>query len=165
MSSTPYFTSRQRSTYTRPNIHAQSASRGNQFELRRSLVTLNARMGQVETRVGGASISLKTSTPVSSAPPSAQLNASASTGVFRLQITNPQFKVSNKGNLPNTPMWHKVQFSATQDFSSPTTLPPTQQTQIETSQFGPGARMWVGLSSSFDGINYNTQQVSGPYQS
>ena len=38
MSSTPYFTSRQRSSYTRPSPSVQAAAHGNKNELLRALV-------------------------------------------------------------------------------------------------------------------------------
>lgn len=164
MSSTPYFTSRQRSNYTRPGPHTQAAANGNKNELRRSLLTLGARIGQLETRAGGSSINLKSSSPVSTPPPQAGVVASAGSGVFRIQITNPQFKVQNKGNLPNTPIVHRIRFSPTADFASPTELPITNQTIVETSQFG-SSRKWIEVSNSYDGINFNPPVRSGPHQS
>lgn len=164
MSSTPYFTSRQRTGFTYPAIHSSAAAHGNKSELRRALHTLDARVGQLEIRNGGATINLKTSSPIQTPPPQAEVAASASNGVFRLQITNPQFKAANKGNTPNTPIVHKVEFSSTADFSSPTQLPPTNQTYLEVSQFG-SARKWVKVSSSFDGKNYNNPIITGPLKS
>ena len=81
-----------------------------------------------------------------------------------MQITNPQFRTSNKGNLPNTPIQHKIEFSPTQDFSSPTQLPITNQTYLEVSQFGK-SRQWIRVSSSYDGTNFNQKTILGPYSS
>lgn len=164
MSSAPYFTSRQRSGFTYPAIHSTAAAHGNKAELRRALHLLDARVGQLEIRSGGNTIDLKTNSPIASPPPSAQVAASAGSGVFRVQITNPQFKTANKGNLPNTPILHKIEFSSSQDFSSPTALPITGQTYVEVSQFG-SARKWVRVSSSYDGKNFNQPSISGPFKS
>jgi len=163
MSSTPYFTSRQRVSYTRPNPSYQAASHGNSNELLRALRSLGNRMSQVETRVGGGTISLKASSPVSSPPPAATVAASTKPGVFIVQITNPEF--AGKGNQPHTPIQHRLRFSSTSDFAVPDTLPIGQQTYYEVSKYGAGQRKWVSLDSSFDGINFNQSQVLGPFTS
>jgi hypothetical protein len=161
MSSTPYFTSRQRVSYTRPNPSYQAASHGNPNELLRALRSLGNRMSQVETRVGGGTISLKNSSPVSSPPPLATAAASTRPGVFIVQLTNPEF--TGKGNQPHTPIQHRLRFSSTADFAVPDTLPIGQQTYYEVSKYGAGQRKWIALDSSFDGINFNQSQVLGPY--
>ena len=164
MSSTPYFSSRKRSNYTRPNPNYQAAAHGNANELLRGLSTLSTRVGQLESRNGGGSISLSTSSPVSTPPPPAAIAASASNGAFRVLITNPQFRVTNKGNKANTPLLHKIEFSSTQDFSSSEALPITNQTYVEVTKF-PKARKWIRVSSSEDGQHFNTPQVIGALQS
>lgn len=164
MSSTPYFSSRQRSNYTPPNPNYQAAAHGNANELLRGLKVLSNRVGQLETRNGGGSISLDTSSPVSTPPPLAAVAAAASNGAFRIQITNPQFRLSGKGNRSNTPVLHKIEFSSTQDFSNSEQLPITAQTYVEVSKF-PASRKWVRVSSSFDGHNFNQHQVMGPLNS
>lgn len=163
MSSTPYFTSRQRTTYTRPAIHARSAARGNTNELFRSLSTLDHRVADLESRSGTGSISLKSSSPVSSPPPAATFNVATQPGTFIIQIANPEF--TGKGNLPRTPIQHKIEFSSTQNFAVPDTLPVGQQTYYEVSKYGTGQRKWIRTSSSYDGANFNQQQVLGPFTS
>jgi hypothetical protein len=163
MSSTPYFTSRQRVSFTRPNPSYQAAAHGNPNELLRAFRSLGARLSQVETRVGGGTISLKSSSPVSSPPPAATVAASTKPGVFIVQITNPEF--AGKGNQPHTPIQHRLRFSSTADFAVPDTLPIGQQTYYEVSKYGAGQRKWVSLDSSFDGINFNQSQVLGPFVS
>jgi len=164
MSSTPYFTSRQRTSYTRPNPSYQAASHGNSNELLRALTGLGTRMTQIETRVGGGSTNLKSNSPVSTPPPAAQFEVTSKPGAFYIQITNPQFK-QNPGNLPHTPIQHKLEFSSTQNFATSDTLPVGQQTYYEISEYGAGARKWIRASSSFDGKNFNQQQTFGPYVS
>ena len=163
MSSTPYFTSRQRVSFTRPNPSYQAAAHGNPNELLRAFRSLGARLSQVETRVGGGTISLKSSSPVSSPPPAATVAASTKPGVFIVQITNPEF--AGKGNQPHTPIQHRLRFSSTAYFAVPDTLPIGQQTYYEVSKYGTGQRKWVSLDSSFDGINFNQSQVLGPFVS
>ena len=163
MSSTPYFTSRQRVSFTRPNPSYQAASHGTPPELPRAFRSLGARLSQVEPRVGGGTLSLKASSPVSSPPPAATVAASTQPGVFILQITNPEF--TGKGNQPHTPIQHRLRFSSTADFAVPDTLPIGQQTYYEVSKYGAGQRKWVSLDSSFDGINFNQSQVVGPLTS
>jgi hypothetical protein len=164
MSSTSYFTSRQRVSYTRPDPSYQAASRGNKNELLRALRGLGDRLSQVETRQGGKSISLKSSSPVSTPPPAAQFSVSSQPGVFYVQITNPEFK-ANPGNLPHTPIQHKIEFSSTQNFATSDTLPVGGQTYYEVTKYGTGARKWIRTSSSYDGKNFNAQQIFGPYAS
>lgn len=164
MSSTSYFTSRQRVSYTRPNPSFQAASHGNKNELLRALIGLSNRVKQLETRSGGASIDLKTSSPVSTPPPAAQFHVSAQAGVFIVQITNPEFK-QNPENLPHTPISHKIEFSSTQDFAVPDKLPVGGQTYYEVTKYGTGARKWIRTSSSYDGKNFNQQQIFGPFTS
>lgn len=162
MSNTPYFTSRQRTTFTYAAIHATSASHGNKNALRRSLNHLDSRLAQVETRVGGGSINLATSSPTSTPPPAAAAQLTASGGKFILQITNPQFKKVKPGNLPHVPIQHRIEFSSTPDFGVSDQLPIGGQTYYEVSKYGAGQRKWVRLSSSFDGHNFNQHQVLGP---
>jgi hypothetical protein len=164
MSATPYFTSRQRVSYTRPDPSYQAASHGNKNELLRALRGLGNRLSQVETRVGGSSINLMSASPVSAPPPSAQFSVSSQPGVFFVQITNPQFK-ANPGNLPHTPIQHKIQFSSTQDFAVPDTLPIGAQTYYEVSKYGTGARKWIKATSSYDGKTFNSEQIFGPLTS
>jgi hypothetical protein len=161
MSSTPYFTSRQRSSYTRPSPSVQAAAHGNKNELLRALVGLGARMTQLETRVGGGSIDLASNSPVSTPPPAAEFNVSSQPGVFIIQATNPQFK-QNPGNLPHTPIQHKFRFSSTQNFSTSDTLPIGPQTYYEVSKYGTGVRKWIEASSSYDGKTFNSPQIFGP---
>jgi hypothetical protein len=161
MSSTPYFTSRQRVSFTRPNPSYQAAANGNKNELLRAFRGLGDRVSQVETRLGGASISLKSSSPVSAPPPSAGFSVSTQPGIFVVQITNPEFK-QNPGNLPHTPIQHKLEFSSTQDFATPEPLPIGAQTYYEVSKYGTGARKWVRASSSYDGKTFNQSQIFGP---
>lgn len=164
MSSTPYFTSRQRTSYTRPNPSYQAASHGNPNELLRALTGLGTRLTALETRAGGGSINLKSNSPVSTPPPAAQFNVSSQPGVFFIQITNPEFR-QNPGNLPHTPIQHKIEFSSTQNFATSETLPVGAQTYYEVSKYGTGARKWIRTSSSYDGKNFNEQQIFGPLTS
>jgi hypothetical protein len=161
MSSTPYFTSRQRSSYTRPNPSFQAASRGNKNELLRALIGLSTRTSQLETRVGGGSINLKTNSPVSTPPSAAQFAVSSQPGTFFIQITNPEFKL-NPGNLPQTPVKHKIEFSSTQNFAVSDELPVGVQTYYEVTKYGAGVRKWIRTSSSYDGKTFNSPQVFGP---
>lgn len=162
MSSTPYFTSRQRTTFTRPALNARSAA-NNKNELYRFLATTAARVSDLENRAGTGSISLKSSSPVSSPPPAAGFAVSTQPGVFIVQITNPEF--SGKGNQAHTPIQHRIQFSSTSDFAVPDTLPIGQQTYYEVSKYGTGQRKWLAVSSSFDGATFNQKQILGPYSS
>ncbi len=160
MSSTPYFSSRK--VYTRPPIHAKSAAYGNKEELQRALEILNQRVGSLETRSGGGSISLTTSSPVSTPPSAAKVAVNASNGVFRVQITNPQFLPGSKENLSHTPIQHLVEFSSTPDFAVVDSLPIGTQTYVENSQFG-ATRKFIRVSSSYDGHNFSKPVVSGPH--
>jgi hypothetical protein len=162
MSSIPYFTSRQRVTYTRPAIHSRSAAHGNRNELFRSLRTLNERMGDLEQRTGTGSISLKTSSPVSTPPQAAATTLSTSPGVFRIQIKNPEFLIRKQSNQPHTPIQHKIEFSSTPHFAKSDVLPIGSQTYYEVSRYGAGQRKYVRISSSFDGHNFNQPKVLGP---
>lgn len=161
MSSAPYFTSRNRTTYTRPAIHARAAGQGNKNELFRSLHTLNFRVGDLEQRAGTGSISLKSSSPVSSPPPAALFKVNTQPGVIIVQIHNPEF--TGKGNKPRTPIQHKIEFSSTADFREVDPLPVGQQTYYEISKYGVGQRKWMASSSSTDGIHFNPRVVSGPF--
>lgn len=161
MSSTPYFTSRQRSSYTRPSPSVQAAAHGNKNELLRALVGLGTRMTQLETRVGGGSIDLASNSPVSTPPPAARFNVTSQPGTFFIQITNPEFQ-QNPGNLPHTPIQHKIEFSSTQNFATSDTLPVGAQTYYEISKYGTGVRKWIRSSSSYDGKTFNSPQVFGP---
>lgn len=161
MSSTPYFTSRQRTSYTRPNPSHQAASRGNKNELLRAFISLSTRTSQLETRVGGGSINLKTNSPVSTPPPAAQFAVTSQPGKFFIQITNPQFK-QNPGNLPHTPIQHKIEFSSTQNFAVSEAFPIGAQTYYEISKYGTGVRKWIKTSSSYDGKTFNSPQIFGP---
>ena len=162
MSSTPYFSSRQRSTFTLPSPNYQAAARGNQNELLRALKGVGTRLTAIETRVGGGSINLKTNSPVSTPPPPAQFGVTAGSGVFRVQITNPQF--TGKGNLPHTPIQHRITFSSTSDFRSSDTYPIGNQTYYEISKYPTGSRKWLKIDSSYDGHQFNQAQILGPYQ-
>lgn len=162
MSSTPYFTSRQRTTFTRPALNARSAA-NNKNELFRFLATTASRVSDLENRAGTGSISLKSSSPVSTPPPAAGFGVSTQPGVFIVQITNPEF--SGKGNLSRTPIQHRLEFSSTSDFATSDMLPIGQQTYYEVSKYGTGQRKWVKASSSFDGINFNQNQILGPFTS
>lgn len=161
MSSAPYFTSRKRTTFTRPAIHARAAGLGNKNELFRSLHTLNDRVADLEGRAGTGSISLKSSSPVSAPPPAARFNVSTKPGVFIVEVHNPEF--IGKGNLPRTPIQHRIEFSATADFRNPDTLPIGQQTYYEVSKYSSGQRKWLATSSSHDGTHFNQRQISGPF--
>ncbi len=161
MSSTPYFASRQRTSYTRPNPSFEAAARGNKNELLRALISLSTRTSQLETRAGGGSINLKSNSPVSTPPPAAQFNVSSQPGTFYIQITNPQFR-QNPGNLPHTPIQHKIDISSTQNFANYDTLPIGGQTYYEISKYGTGVRKWIRSSSSYDGKTFNSPQVFGP---
>jgi hypothetical protein len=162
MSSTPYFTSRQRTTFTRPALNARSAA-NNPNELYRFLTTTASRVSDLENRAGTGSISLKSSSPVSTPPPAASFGVTTQPGTFIIQITNPEFL--GKGNQPHTPIQHKLEFSSTSDFATSDTLPIGQQTYYEVSKYGTGQRKWVKASSSFDGINFNQSQILGPFTS
>lgn len=148
--------------YTRPFPNAQAAARGNSNELRRALLLINTRLGSLETRAGGGSISLKDSSPVSAAPPLAQVAASVNEGQFVLEITNPQYKNVKRGNFPNTPLLHRVRFSSSSDFRNATTLPISGQTYWQVNKFGSGARKWIRVDSTKDGKTFNQHQTFGP---
>ena len=91
MSSTTYFTSRQRTTFTRPALSARAAVH-NPNQLFRALTTLGSRVSDLENRAGTGSISLKSSSasPISSPPPAASFAVSTQPGVFIVQIKNPE---------------------------------------------------------------------------
>jgi hypothetical protein len=163
MSSTPYFSSRQRTTFTRPALNARSAAH-NPNELYRFLATTAARVSDLEDRAGTGSISLKSSSPVSSPPPAASVAVTTQPSTFILQITNPEFR-GKGGNQPHTPIQHRIQFSSTQNFAVSDTLPIGQQTYYEISKYGGGQRKWIALDSSFDGATWNQKQILGPYVS
>ena len=162
MSSTPYFSSRK--IYTRPPVNYQAAAGGNKQELQRALETLTQRVGSLETRSGGGSINLSSSQPVSTPPAAAKVAVNASNGVFRVQITNPQYAVNAKQNLSNTPILHKVEFSSTPDFAVSSALPISSQTYFENSQFA-SSRKYVGVSHSYDGHNFSKRVILGPFVS
>ena len=164
MSSTPYFTSRQRSTFTRPALNARSAAH-NRNELFRFLTTTASRISDLENRAGTGSISLKPSSPspVSSPPPAASFAVSTQPGTFIVQITNPEF--TGKGNQPHTPIQHRILFSSTPNFAVPDALPIGQQTYYEVSKYGAGQRKWIQASSSYDGQTFNQPQILGPFTS
>lgn len=162
MSSTPYFSSRK--VYTRPPVNFQAAAGGNKQELQRALETLTQRVGSLETRSGGGSISLSSSQPISTPPSAAKVAVNASNGVFRVQITNPQYLLGNKTNTPNTPVLHRIEFSSTADFAQSEALPVSSQTYVENSQYGV-SRKFIRVSSSFDGHTFGKPVISGPHSS
>lgn len=155
-----------KTTFTRPKTHSRSAAHGNKWELQRTLETLDQRTSDLENRNGGNTISLVKSSPISTPPSQANVNVMAvpGSGRFVLRITNPQFKVRNRSNSPNTPIYHHIEFADNPGFKNSTSLPIGVQTYYEVGQFG-STKMHVRVKSSFDQQNFNLPVTKGPFTS
>jgi hypothetical protein len=132
------------------------ASSGN-VHLDAALRSAFHRIGTVEKHVGVSAIDTNKSTTVNAPPSHAtfEVSSGAGTGRFTLVITNPAFASPSPRGGSRTSLYHRIEYSPKQDFSSGvTTLPPSQQTHFNI--FGtPSSTLYFRLSSSIDGVNWN----------
>jgi len=142
----------------------ESFARADREAMRRFYRNFLQRMQTLEQIVGKVGFDTQTSTPINPAPALARVALSAHPNQnMVLEITNPQFLSSStpgkiKGNVPRTPLTHKIQYSFDPQFKNGIVSPPPG-TQTHYTIPTDGRRVYVKVQSSPDGVNYNTPQL------
>lgn len=150
--------------YARPLPSFEGASRGND-PLQRLAMDRNfhLRLRALETKTNSGIFSSDQQAPVTQ-PPSRSSLAVASGGLnlLTVAITNPE-TLNPKTNPSRSPVIHQVEFSADPKFATGVSpLPPSNQNHYVLPTGGKS--IYVRLSSSFDGVTFNTPQISGPHR-
>lgn len=143
---------------TSPNFAGASA--GNRH-LDSALRGFDQRLALLETKTGTQAIKLNKPGAITQAPPRSLLDVSGTpaSGRWIVTITNPEF-ATNAGNPARTPIYHQLEYSPDQSFSSNVvTLPPGHQTYYPIFET-PSTTLYFRVRSSYDGITWNKPVVS-----
>ena len=116
------------------------------------------RLKLLESKTQTEAINLSKQAPLAPPPPKSliSVNAQPQTGLFNVGITLPEFiSPAVGGNPSRTPLYHHIQYSPKQDFSSNLTdLPKGHQVYWNVNQ-NPGSFLYFRKRDSYDGINWN----------
>jgi hypothetical protein len=147
-----------------PNIDAVALKNGDLADVLRNL---HKRILDLESRTGLQGTDSTKQSVTMPPPPAARVGVTTIKGVFKISITNPQFQPINVKNPTNpnpfgTPIYHVLESSPTPDFrANVESHPASPQTYFEVSASG---TRYYRVRSTYDGQNFTTSQVVGPFK-
>lgn len=155
--------------FSRGTVNHQAAAGGNPHLLA-ALKKMTTDIAELQKRSGATAVDFDRRTPVGKLPGLAGISVRPQSGGFTVSIVNPQYVAGSPGateqrNPLRAPVLHRLTFSLNPAFDGIADLRsygPSAQTHWTIADL-PASNRWVRLESSFDGENWNSPTVVGPY--